>query len=209
MAPLAAGAARDLGPWAWGRIALAWQGRSWESLPAGPAKLTRAAQPEDRHADHVRARRRGVRIVYAGHWLDPAKDLVNRSRDALAARPVWLFSSGPVGDPSSKLSQAMGKDPVDVAGLRAATHARDHRMFAGQLDRKLLSRPQRAALLVCCGLEGDFRDWAEIRQWAGGIAQQLARRGLKVRFSEHDLRRELRDDSVPVSPADRHNQATR
>jgi menaquinone-dependent protoporphyrinogen oxidase len=37
--------------------------------------------------------------VYAGHWLKPARELVERSRDALAARPVWLFSSGPIGDP--------------------------------------------------------------------------------------------------------------
>ncbi len=109
-----------------------------------------------------------------GHWLGPAKELVNRSRDALTARPVWLFSSGPIGDPSGKLSQAMGKDPVDVAGMRAATHARGHRIFPGKLDRKLLSRRQRAALLVFRGLEGDFRDWAEIRQWATSIAQQLA-----------------------------------
>ena len=42
--------------------------------------------------------------VYMGHWLDPAKELVNRFRDALADRLVWLFSSGPVGKPSSKLS---------------------------------------------------------------------------------------------------------
>ena len=31
--------------------------------------------------------------VYAGHWLKPARELVDRSRDALAARPVWLGSS--------------------------------------------------------------------------------------------------------------------
>jgi menaquinone-dependent protoporphyrinogen oxidase len=55
-----------------------------------------------------------------------------------------------------------------------ATHARDHRRFAGKLDRKHLSLPQRASLLVFCGLNGDFRDWADIRHWAEGIAQQLA-----------------------------------
>jgi menaquinone-dependent protoporphyrinogen oxidase len=32
--------------------------------------------------------------VYTGHWLDPAKDLVNRFGGALTGRPVWLFSSG-------------------------------------------------------------------------------------------------------------------
>jgi menaquinone-dependent protoporphyrinogen oxidase len=115
--------------------------------------------------------------VYAGHWLSPAKDLVSRFRDELAARPVWLFSSGPVGNPSGKLAQAMGKDPVDLPAMRADSHARDHRMFAGKLDRKVLSRPQRAALLVFRGLDGDFRDWAEIRQWAGSIAAQLTLAG--------------------------------
>jgi menaquinone-dependent protoporphyrinogen oxidase len=60
--------------------------------------------------------------VYTGHWLAAAKDLVARSRDALAGRPVWLFSSGPVGDPSRKLVQSMGKDPADLAAIQAATH---------------------------------------------------------------------------------------
>jgi menaquinone-dependent protoporphyrinogen oxidase len=86
---------------------------------------------------------------------------------------VWLFSSGPVGDPSGKAFQAMEKDPVDVAEMRAASHARDHRLFAGKLDRTILTRRQRAALLVFRGLEGDFRDWAAITQWAQDIARQL------------------------------------
>jgi menaquinone-dependent protoporphyrinogen oxidase len=55
-----------------------------------------------------------------------------------------------------------------------ATRAQDHRIFAGKLDRRVLSLPQRAALLVFRGLDGDFRGWADIRQWADGIAQQLA-----------------------------------
>jgi menaquinone-dependent protoporphyrinogen oxidase len=112
--------------------------------------------------------------VYVGHWLDPAKDLVNRWREQLSTRPVWLFSSGPVGSPVSKLAQGMAKEPVEIAGLRVAVHPRDHRMFAGKLDRRVLSHAQRASLLIFHGLEGDFRDWAEIRQWASGIAEQLA-----------------------------------
>lgn len=115
--------------------------------------------------------------VYTGHWLDPAKDLVSRLGDAVAGVPVWLFSSGPVGNPAGKLARAMGKDPVDLAAMRAATRARDHRMFAGKLDRKHLSPPQRAALLFFPGMNGDFRDWVEIRQWADSIARQLALTG--------------------------------
>ena len=110
---------------------------------------------------------------YVGHWLDEAKDLVKRCHDGLVTRPVWLFSSGPVGDPAGRLARAMDTDPVDVVGIRVATGAQDHRMFAGRVDRKLLTRPQRASLLVFRGLEGDFRDWAAVREWADGIARQL------------------------------------
>jgi menaquinone-dependent protoporphyrinogen oxidase len=60
--------------------------------------------------------------VYAGHWLKPARELVEQHGGALASRPVWLFSSGPVGDPPKP-----EEDPVDVADLLTATAAREHR----------------------------------------------------------------------------------
>ncbi len=111
--------------------------------------------------------------TYAGHWLDPAKAFVTRFRDSLITRPVWLFSSGPVGDPSRKLVRRMGADPLEVAGILAVTNARGHRVFAGKLDRKYLSRGQRTALALFRGLEGDFRDWDDIRGWAAAIADEL------------------------------------
>jgi menaquinone-dependent protoporphyrinogen oxidase len=111
--------------------------------------------------------------VYTGHWLDPAKDLVNRCRDGLASRPVWLFSSGPVGDPSRKLTQAMDQDPADLLAILTATRARGHRRFAGKLDPTTLRPLQRASLLVFRGLKGDFRDWPAIEQWARDIAHDL------------------------------------
>jgi menaquinone-dependent protoporphyrinogen oxidase len=86
---------------------------------------------------------------------------------------VWLFSSGPVGDPAGKLAQAMDQVPVEVPRIRTSVGARDHRMFGGKLDRKKLNPAQRLSLLVFRGLDGDFRDWAEIQRWAEGIADQL------------------------------------
>jgi menaquinone-dependent protoporphyrinogen oxidase len=106
--------------------------------------------------------------VYAGHWLKPARELVDRFGPALTQRPVWLFSSGPVGDPPKP-----EEDPVDVADVVAATAARDHRLFAGKLVRKHLSFPERAIVSALRVPEGDFRDWSEIRQWAAGIASAL------------------------------------
>jgi menaquinone-dependent protoporphyrinogen oxidase len=35
--------------------------------------------------------------AYMFHWLKDAAQLVRRNRAALARKPVWLFSSGPVG----------------------------------------------------------------------------------------------------------------
>ena len=106
--------------------------------------------------------------VYAGHWLRPARELVQRYAGDLAGRPVWLFSSGPVGDPPKP-----EEDPVDVAELVAASGAREHRVFAGKLVRKQLSFPERAIVSALRVPEGDFRDWAEITRWAAEIAGAL------------------------------------
>jgi menaquinone-dependent protoporphyrinogen oxidase len=103
--------------------------------------------------------------VYAGHWLKPARELVSRSRDALAARPAWLFSSGPIGDPPKP-----EEDPVDVAEIMQATKAREHRVFAGKLVKKQLSFPDRAIVAALRVPEGDFRDWEEVKGWAARIA---------------------------------------
>jgi menaquinone-dependent protoporphyrinogen oxidase len=113
--------------------------------------------------------------VIAGHWLPAATGFVNRFGSALGARPVWLFSSGPVGDPSRKLVQKMGADPVDLAGIRTRTSARGHAIFPGKLVSEHAPLGQRLALRIFRGLEGDFRDWARIDQWANEIATDLVR----------------------------------
>jgi len=106
--------------------------------------------------------------VYAGRWAKSVKELVERQREAFAARPVWLFSSGPIGDPPKPEG-----DPEDAAGMLEATGAREHRVFAGQLERQRLSLPERAIVRAVRAEEGDFRDWDEIRRWAGEIADAL------------------------------------
>lgn len=106
--------------------------------------------------------------VYAGHWMKPAKELVDRSGPVLGARPVWLFSSGPIGDPPKP-----EEDPVDVGEIMEATKAREHRVFAGKLVKKQLSFPEKAIVMALRVPEADFRDWTEIREWAAGIAGAL------------------------------------
>jgi menaquinone-dependent protoporphyrinogen oxidase len=106
--------------------------------------------------------------VYAGHWLESARELARDYADALAERPVWLFSSGPIGDPPKP-----EEDPVDVAPILESTGARGHRVFAGKLDRRTLGFAERAIMLALRAPEGDFRDWEAIRAWAREIAAAL------------------------------------
>jgi menaquinone-dependent protoporphyrinogen oxidase len=108
--------------------------------------------------------------VYVGRWLEPARDLVETHAAALAARPVWLFSSGPLGPPEALKPEG---DPVDVDHLMAASQALGHRVFAGRLDRRLLGFGEKALVVAVRAPEGDFRDWEAIDGFAGEIAERL------------------------------------
>lgn len=107
--------------------------------------------------------------VYGGRWLAAGRDFVQQWAEALAARPVWLFSSGPIGDPPKP-----EEDPVDVTAIVEAIGAREHRVFPGRLDRSRLSYAERAIVIAFRAPYGDFRDWPEIRAWAAGIAEAVA-----------------------------------
>lgn len=106
--------------------------------------------------------------VYAGHWLEPAKALVEDHAEALRRRPVWLFSSGPIGEPPKP-----AEDPVDAAALVESSGAREHRVFGGRLRRSDLGWAEKAIVIALRAPEGDFRDWDEIRAWAREIASSV------------------------------------
>ncbi len=106
--------------------------------------------------------------VYAGHWLKEAKEFVERFAPAFATRDVWLFSSGPAGDPLKPEA-----DPADIANVRAVTHAHDHRMFAGRIDRSTMGFPERAVMAALRVHDGDWRPRPEIDAWGREIAATL------------------------------------
>jgi len=106
--------------------------------------------------------------VYAGRWLGSARQFVDREAEGLSRRPVWLFSSGPVGDPAKPAAE-----PVDVEAIRKRTNARGHRVFNGKLDRQELGFGERAIVLAVHAAEGDFRSWEAVESWAADIAATL------------------------------------
>lgn len=105
--------------------------------------------------------------VYMGSWMKEAADFVRSNREALAGRPVWLFSSGPTG------TEVLA-EPKEIAEFQAAIQPREHHEFAGVLDRHELSFPERMIVKAVKAPEGDFRDWAEIDAWAERISVALA-----------------------------------
>jgi menaquinone-dependent protoporphyrinogen oxidase len=106
--------------------------------------------------------------VYAGHWLDAAKRFIERHGAALRERPVWLFSSGPLGDPLAPIAE-----PVDVAPLVEASAGIGHRVFAGKLAKEELGLGERALVKMVRAPYGDYRNWPDIADWAREIAGSL------------------------------------
>jgi menaquinone-dependent protoporphyrinogen oxidase len=107
--------------------------------------------------------------IYYGKWLEPARRYVERYADLLRQRPVWLFSSGPLGDPPHPAEAVSAQ----VEALVEASGAREHRLFAGRIERGRLGRGERVVARAVRAPEGDFRDWAAIDRWARQIATAL------------------------------------
>ena len=102
--------------------------------------------------------------VYAGRWMEEAREYAARFADVLRTKPVWLFSSGPIGEPPFPPDP-----PHDAAPIAALTGAREHRVFPGRLDKSRLGFGERAMVTAMRAPLGDFRDWAEIAAWADEI----------------------------------------
>lgn len=107
--------------------------------------------------------------IYMGNWLPEARHFVERNQARLAQVPVWLFSSGPLGEEDP---QPRG-DPAHLDELMQAAPACGHRIFAGKLDKHSLGIGERLVVRAVKAPEGDFRDWEAIRGWAREIAAAL------------------------------------
>jgi menaquinone-dependent protoporphyrinogen oxidase len=108
--------------------------------------------------------------VYAGRWLGAARKVAARFEADLRRRPVWLFSSGPVGDPA-KPSQP----PAEALELTQRLNARDHQVFEGRLDRGQLGIGERLVVRAFRAPSGDYRPWPAVAAWARMIGDSLDR----------------------------------
>ncbi len=106
--------------------------------------------------------------LYMGKWLPAARDFVTANAAHLATIPLWLFSSGPLGNPPVPAG-----DPPAVAEMARLVSAREHRVFAGRLEKEELTFGERSIARAVRAPYGDFRDFNAVFEWADTIAHAL------------------------------------
>ncbi|MFJ1608612.1 flavodoxin domain-containing protein [Streptomyces sp. NPDC088253] len=105
--------------------------------------------------------------LYAGRWHKDARRFVRRHGRALAGRPLWFFSSGPLDATASE------RDVPPVPGVQRAMarlDARGHITFGGCLEEGATGFIARR--IVSSGKGGDFRDFGQITGWATRIGDE-------------------------------------
>jgi menaquinone-dependent protoporphyrinogen oxidase len=106
--------------------------------------------------------------LYAGRWHKDARRFVKRESDVLRTKPVWLFSSGPLGEAAETASTI---EPVaQVARIMADIGARGHETFGGYLSPEATGFPAKA---MAKKMSGDWRDEEQSRAWAKAITAEL------------------------------------
>lgn len=120
--------------------------------------------------------------AYMGSWLKEAAEFVRSNQAILAAKPVWLFSSGPLG---MEKADAQGQDklisaePKQFAEFKELVKPRGMQVFFGALNINKLGFLDRLVTKVPAARsanlfpEGDFRDWDAVEAWADATAHQL------------------------------------
>ncbi len=111
--------------------------------------------------------------VYMGQWRRSAVKLVRKQQDALAQKPVWIFSSGPTnyGDVNELLEG--WTQPNNLKEVFETIQPREIAVFHGDLDPATLSGLEKWIINKVKAPTGDFRDWEMIESWAAQIADAL------------------------------------
>ena len=111
--------------------------------------------------------------VYIGQWRKQAAAFLKANEQALAGRPVWLFSSGPTGEGDPvELTQGW-RFPKGLQPVADRIQPRDIAVFAGSANVEKMNFLEKFMLKQVKAPAGDFRDWDAIAAWATAIADAL------------------------------------
>jgi menaquinone-dependent protoporphyrinogen oxidase len=111
--------------------------------------------------------------VYDQSWPPEAGRFVAEHGEALAARPLWLFSVGSFGDTKRLIGRLMRQEPKRIAEIRTAIRPREYRVFQGVIQKHQWPFWSRVLFHAFGGRFGDHRDWPVIEAWADQIVRAL------------------------------------
>ncbi len=111
--------------------------------------------------------------VYAGSWMKPVVELLQTQEEALATRPLWIFSSGPTGEGDPVEIMHGWRYPEALKPLLERINPRSIAFFHGKIDPEKLHWGEKLIIMALRARTGDFRDWKALEAWAQGIAQAL------------------------------------
>lgn len=109
--------------------------------------------------------------VYMRRWRGDARRFLRRHRRRLAELPLWVFSSGPTGDPAR--DDARWTEPRHTIKKIERLGAREHVVFGGRMPLDPGNAMERAMIEGTPTEWRDRRDWDAIRAWAAGVASAL------------------------------------
>jgi menaquinone-dependent protoporphyrinogen oxidase len=109
--------------------------------------------------------------VYMKRWRRDADHLLRRLERELGDRPLWIFSSGPVGDADIDPSWCEPGRPLHRA---SRLNLRGHVIFGGRVPQDPGNFVERAMLRDTPPELQDRRDPEQIRAWADAIVAELA-----------------------------------
>ncbi len=111
--------------------------------------------------------------VYVGKWMKSACEFLDENTEVLAARPVWLFSTGPTGEGDPVALLEGWRFPPEQQPIADRIQPRDIAVFHGNIDPRRVNLIEKTAVKALKKPFGDSRNWNAITAWAISIAETL------------------------------------
>ncbi len=111
--------------------------------------------------------------VYAGNWQQEAVTFLDDYKALLTKIPIWLFSSGPMGEDDPAALTHRWHLPGAQQSIADRIHARDIALFHGAIDLEKLNFAEKHMVREFNMSVGDYRDWDAISNWAVSIVASL------------------------------------
>lgn len=111
--------------------------------------------------------------IYIAMWHKEMVKFLTDNEKQLTSLPVWLFSSGPMGEGDPvELSQGW-RFPEAQRTLIEGIKPRDTAIFHGVIDPRKMGMLEKWVIKNVKAPTGDFRDWNLITAWAEKVVAAL------------------------------------